>query len=30
MAYYNTATSALKGYTSGDFEINLRLNLGKK
>jgi len=30
MAYYNTATSALRGYTSGDFEINLRLNLGKK
>ncbi|MBB5619966.1 type IX secretion system PorP/SprF family membrane protein [Pedobacter cryoconitis] len=30
MAYYNTATSALKGYTGGDFEINLRFNIGKK
>jgi len=30
MAYYNTATSALKGYTDGDFEINIRLNISKK
>lgn len=30
MAYYNTATSAISGYTDGDFEINLRVNIGKK
>jgi len=30
MAYYNTATSAIKGYTGGDFEINVRFNIGKK
>ncbi len=30
MAYYNTATSAISGYTDGDFEINIRLNIGKK
>jgi len=30
MAYYNTATSAISGYTDGDFEVNLRLNIGKK
>jgi len=27
MAYYNTATSAISGYTGGDFEVNIRLNL---
>ncbi|RZM28457.1 MAG: type IX secretion system membrane protein PorP/SprF [Pedobacter sp.] len=30
MAYYNTVTSALRTYSAGDFEINIRLNLGKK
>ncbi|SFA57787.1 type IX secretion system membrane protein, PorP/SprF family [Pedobacter suwonensis] len=30
MAYYNTATSAISGYTDGDFEVNIRLNIGKK
>ncbi|WP_131536968.1 PorP/SprF family type IX secretion system membrane protein [Pedobacter nototheniae] len=30
MAYYNTATSAISGYTDGDFEISVRLNLRKK
>ncbi|RNL56682.1 PorP/SprF family type IX secretion system membrane protein [Pedobacter jejuensis] len=30
MAYYNTATSAISGYTDGDFEINVRVNIGKK
>ena len=30
MAYYNTATSAIKGYTDGDFEVNVRINIGKK
>ncbi len=27
MAYYDTATSAISGYTGGDFEVNIRLNL---
>lgn len=30
MAYYNTATSAISGYTDGDFEVNVRVNIGKK
>ncbi|MCX2474885.1 PorP/SprF family type IX secretion system membrane protein [Pedobacter sp. MC2016-05] len=30
MAYYNTATSAISGYTDGDFEVNIRVNIGKK
>ncbi|WP_175636472.1 PorP/SprF family type IX secretion system membrane protein [Pedobacter ghigonis] len=30
MAYYNTATSAISGYTGGDFEVNVRVNIGKK
>jgi type IX secretion system PorP/SprF family membrane protein len=30
MAYYNTATSAISGYTNGDFEVNIRVNIGKK
>ncbi|RQO70312.1 hypothetical protein DBR43_20030 [Pedobacter sp. KBW06] len=30
MAYYNTATSAITGYTDGDFEVNLKFNIGKK
>lgn len=30
MAYYNTATSAIGGYTDGDFEVNVRVNIGKK
>jgi type IX secretion system PorP/SprF family membrane protein len=29
-AYYNTATSAITGYTNGDFELNFRLSFGKK
>jgi type IX secretion system PorP/SprF family membrane protein len=29
MAYYNTATSAISGYTDGDFEVNIRVNIGK-
>ena len=30
MAYYNTATSAISGYTDGDFEVNIRVNISKK
>ncbi len=30
MAYYNTATSEISGYTNGDFEVNIRINIGKK
>lgn len=30
MAYYNTSTSAIRGYTDGDFEVNVRLNFGGK
>ncbi|MCZ4244218.1 PorP/SprF family type IX secretion system membrane protein [Pedobacter punctiformis] len=30
MAYYNTATSAISGYTDGDFEVSVRLSLHKK
>lgn len=30
MAYYNTATSAIAGYTDGDFEVNIKVNIGKK
>ena len=30
MAYYNTATSAISGYTDGDFELNIRVNISKK
>jgi len=30
MAYYNTATSAISGYTDGDFEVNISVNIGKK
>lgn len=30
MAYYNTATSAISGYTNGDFEVNIRVNISKK
>jgi len=30
MVYYNTATSAISGYTNGDFEVNMRVNIGNK
>ncbi len=30
MAYYNTPTSAIRGYTDGDFEVSVSLNIGKK
>lgn len=29
MVYYNTATSAVSGYTDGDFEVSVRWNLHK-
>lgn len=30
MAYYNSSTAALSGYTGGDFEVNVRFSIGKK
>lgn len=30
LAFYTTSTSALNAYSNGDFELGLKLNLGKK